>query len=315
MTQRSPDMNCSVARALGQVGDTWTFLVLRAAFLGKRRFSEIQGSLGISRNRLSERLSHMVESGLLKEAPYSGARFEYRLTPKSLDLFPALVLLNAWGERWLPGEPSATVALRHRCGRPFDPRAVCTACGKRVKPSEVRYVDGPGAGRSQNASVRRTRRSTVTAAFQGEQDSPLARALSVVGDKWAFLLLRELFFGATRFEEFLSHIGAARNILTDRLNRLLTNGVIKREPYQTNPIRYDYKLSASGLALYDPIVALIHWGDTWLAESHGKPLKLMHTRCDHEFSPSLVCGHCGDSVSVHDVTPLSAPIAEHSLDR
>lgn len=303
MIPRSPEMNCSVARALELVGDTWTFLILFAAFHGQTRFSEIQASLGISRNRLSERLSHLVKSGLLKEAAYSETRFEYRPTAKAHDFFPATIMLMAWSERWLPGERNAPSVLIHKCGRPLDPVTVCNICGGELKASGVRYENGPGAGFTASKSSRRTRRSTSAGIFQQRQDSALARALAAVGDRWSFLLLRELFFGATRFEEFLSHLGVARNILTERLKQLLAHGVIRRVPYQTNPVRYDYKLSASGQALYQPILALIHWGDTRLAGKKGKPLNLIHRDCGHEFSPRVVCRHCGKAILARDVTP------------
>lgn len=306
MIQRSPDMNCSVASALDLVGDTWTFLILCAAFAGRRRFSEMQSALGISRNRLSERLSHLVESGMLKEAAYSESRFEYRLSAKAHDLFPAMVLLMAWSERCLPGGLDRPPPFLHQCGRSLDLAVVCDACGGELKASGVRYADGPGAGFSQRRSMRQTRRSASAGVLQRRQDSALARALAAVGDRWSFLLLRELFFGATRFEEFLSHLGVARNILTERLKQLVAHGVIRRVPYQNNPIRYDYKLSASGQALYKPILALIQWGDTRLAGKRGKPLRLIHRDCGREFSPRIVCIHCGKDVKFRDVKPVIA---------
>src|ERR1700736_954405 len=90
--------NCSIARALELVGERWTILILRDAFLGTRRFDEFQRSLGIARNVLQSRLERLVEAGILRRDPYQERprRFEYRLTAKGVDLWPVIVAMLKW---------------------------------------------------------------------------------------------------------------------------------------------------------------------------------------------------------------------------
>src|SRR3954462_7637079 len=94
---------CSVARALEVVGERWTLLVLRDAFLGVRRFDDFQRSLGVARNILQARLERLVDEGLLERQPYQERppRYEYRLTEKGIELWPAIVALMKWGDRYL----------------------------------------------------------------------------------------------------------------------------------------------------------------------------------------------------------------------
>src|SRR5207249_8142736 len=97
------DMTCSVARALSVVGDRWTLLVLRDAFLGVRRFEDFHTDLGTTRHRLADRLRKLVDHGVLERVPYADRprRFEYRLTEKGRDLYPVVVSLTRWGDRWI----------------------------------------------------------------------------------------------------------------------------------------------------------------------------------------------------------------------
>jgi len=138
---------CSVASTLEVVGERWTLLVLRDAFLGVRRFDDFQRSLGVARNVLQSRLERLVEEGVLERRLYQErpARHEYRLTEKGIDLWPVLVALMNWGDRhaYSDGPP---VVLEHRdCGGAVDDRRTCTRCGAPVDARSVRPRPGPGA--------------------------------------------------------------------------------------------------------------------------------------------------------------------------
>jgi DNA-binding HxlR family transcriptional regulator len=141
------DQNCSIAHALEAVGERWTLLILRDAFLGTRRFDDFQRNLGIARNVLQSRLEHLVEAGILRRERYQERpeRFEYRLTRKGVDLWPVLVSLMKWGDRHAaPGGPP--VILRHvGCGGEADDRRICERCGKLLEADEVAPELGPGA--------------------------------------------------------------------------------------------------------------------------------------------------------------------------
>ena len=139
-------LNCSIARSLEIVGEWWTLLVLRDVFLGLRRFDDIQRDLGISRNILSDRLSTLLDHGILERRRYQEhpERFEYRLTEKGIDLYPVLVALLRWGDRWeSPDGPP--LRLEHRsCGHDSEAVMVCGHCGEPLDAREVRFRKGPG---------------------------------------------------------------------------------------------------------------------------------------------------------------------------
>lgn len=131
---------CSVARALAVVGERWTLLILRDAFLGTRRFDQFQHNLGITRHRLSERLGKLVEQGVLVRVPYSERplRHEYRLTRKGLALYPVLMSLSRWGDEWMADEQGVPVEYVHRrCGKRTQPVMSCSECGEVLRPEHV----------------------------------------------------------------------------------------------------------------------------------------------------------------------------------
>jgi len=150
------DQNCSVARALEVLGDRWTLLVVRDAFLGVRRFDDFQRSLGIARNVLADRLGRLVEEGVLERRRYQERpeRFEYRLTPKGLDLLPVTMSLMSWGDRYYAPPEGPPRIVRHRaCGGVVDGRMACERCGATVGNGDVRAEPGPGANARVGASA------------------------------------------------------------------------------------------------------------------------------------------------------------------
>ncbi len=139
---------CSVARTLEVIGERWTMLIIRDAFLGLRRFDDIQADLGIARNVLASRLGRLLDSGVLEKIPYQErpARYEYRLTEKGLDLWPLLAELVRWGDRHAPEEQGPPVVFRHRgCGGTLAIAQKCETCGTLVERLEVTVEPGPGA--------------------------------------------------------------------------------------------------------------------------------------------------------------------------
>ncbi|MEM1138835.1 MAG: helix-turn-helix domain-containing protein [Pseudomonadota bacterium] len=132
----------SVAAALDVIGDRWIFLILREAFFGVRRYDDLRKNLGASPNILADRLRRLVEHGILTKVQYSDHRnrFEYRLTDKGLDLYPMIVLLLAWGDKWESGKKGPPLALVHTpCGHVLSPKLICEACGEGVVAQDVRW--------------------------------------------------------------------------------------------------------------------------------------------------------------------------------
>jgi DNA-binding HxlR family transcriptional regulator len=136
--------NCSIARALEVVGERWTLLIIRDAFLGLRRFDEFQQSLGVARNVLTDRLNRLVTEGILERVPYSErpARFEYRLTPKGRELNVALAGLRQWGDRYLSDKPPRV--LRRKADRKPVVAALVPKGSPVLRADDVESV--PGAG-------------------------------------------------------------------------------------------------------------------------------------------------------------------------
>jgi DNA-binding HxlR family transcriptional regulator len=142
------DMNCSIAQCLEIVGEWWSMLIVRDAFLGVTRFDDFQGRLGISRNVLNQRLARLVAEGIFDKVPYQEhpPRHDYRLTAKGRDLWLVLTAMRQWGDRWAPGAGGPAVELLHRsCGERTTLAATCTACGEAAHPRDLASVPGPGA--------------------------------------------------------------------------------------------------------------------------------------------------------------------------
>ncbi|MGH9214579.1 MAG: winged helix-turn-helix transcriptional regulator [Acidimicrobiales bacterium] len=130
----------------------------------------------------------------------------------------------------------------------------------------------------------------------GTSRCSIARALSVVGDRWTLLLLREAFLGVTRFEELRENTGAARHIVAERVTHLVEHGVLDRVPYQDRPPRHEYRLTAKGRALYPVVMTLLAWGDQWMADGQEPSLTVIHDACGATTVPELHCSVCGAPV-------------------
>src|SRR6202035_5813140 len=142
--------NCTIGATVDILGERPTFLVLREAFNGVRRFADMQRRTGMPRQVLSDRLARLVEEGLLRRVPYQESgqrgRYEYRLTEKGLDLYPVLVALMEWGDRYAVGAPGPQVLLEHRdCGEPVQLQMACRAGHVLGSAREVTPLPGPGA--------------------------------------------------------------------------------------------------------------------------------------------------------------------------
>ncbi|MGY1668882.1 winged helix-turn-helix transcriptional regulator [Geodermatophilus sp. SYSU D00696] len=137
----------------------------------------------------------------------------------------------------------------------------------------------------------------------------VAGTLAVVGEKWSLLVLREAFLGVRRFADFQRVLGAPRAVLTDRLNTLVDEGILRRVPYQAQGERqrHEYRLTQKGLDLYPALVALMEWGDRYVAGDGEAPLELRHRDCGERVHLALVCDGGHTLSGARDVRPVSAP--------
>jgi DNA-binding HxlR family transcriptional regulator len=259
----------------------------------------------LPRATLTERLRMLTAQGLLTRVhPADGLlRFEYRLTAMGIDLYPVMLALLSFGDKWLTGSETPPINLIHNvCGCSSCRAAVaCSHCRAEVSVKTVAYRDGSGAGFTPIAGMKRSRRTSDPAVLDRGRPSSVARALKVIGDRWSFMIIREGFFGVCRFDELQSKLGIAPNILADRLNRLVAEGVFHRCKYQSLPQRFEYRFTDKGKDLYGPMLAMLCWGDRWL--SGGKPpLILTHLTCGADFEPAVICDHCREPLKASDMS-------------
>lgn len=128
----------------------------------------------------------------------------------------------------------------------------------------------------------------------------IARTLGVIGERWSLLIVRDAFYGVRRFDDFRADLGIARNVLTDRLNTLVQQGVLERRQYEERPPRYEYVLTEKGAELLPVILVMMRWGDRW--ESDGAPpVTLTHKTCEHRTEPVVVCDHCREELRWREI--------------
>jgi DNA-binding HxlR family transcriptional regulator len=229
-------------------------------------------------------------------------RFDYRLSDQGRDLYSTMLALLQFGDRWLSGNAPPPLQLIHKtCGKESSAQVVCSSCQASVDPHDVQYRRGPGAGmQARDPERKRSRRASDPEVLERVRPCSVARTLQIIGDRWSFLLIREMFFGVRRFDAFQENIGIATNILTDRLQRLTGHGIIQKQAYQVRPERFEYRFTPKGHDLYGPMIVMMRWGDKWL--SSGKPpLLLKHQPCQQDFYAQVVCSECRTELFAGDM--------------
>lgn len=140
-----------------------------------------------------------------------------------------------------------------------------------------------------------------------QQPCSLSRTLSVIGDRWTLLILRDCFLGIRRFDAFERRLGVTRHVLADRLKKLVEAQVLVRVAYQQKPLREEYRLTDKGKDLHPVMLALVHWGDRHMADQRGAPVLHRHKACGQLMRPVTVCSECGEAVGVRDVVVEAGP--------
>ena len=139
------------------------------------------------------------------------------------------------------------------------------------------------------------------------QADSVGRTLSLVGERWTIMILREAFFGVRRYGHFARNLGIPRPTLSLRLRKLVDAGLLDRVLYSTDPDRHEYRLTQAGLDLFPAVIALMRWGDTHLAGPEGPPIVLHHETCGSATHPHLTCDVCGEEIDTRNVTPERGP--------
>src|SRR5437764_13082395 len=139
-----------------------------------------------------------------------------------------------------------------------------------------------------------------------DQVCSIAGALEVVGERWTLLIVRDLFLGVRRFDDLQRDLGIARNVLRDRLNLLVDEGIVRRRRYQERPERFEYVLTEKGVDLWPVVISLIKWGDRYLAPD-GPPRVVRHRECGGEIDDHLSCRRCGTRLWAWDTVSEPGP--------
>jgi DNA-binding HxlR family transcriptional regulator len=289
----------SIYRTVQVVGDAWSWLVMREAVLyDVRRFSQFQSRLGIARSTLTARLRQLTSGGLLTEHPQASGP-EYHPTECGRDFFACLMAAMRWGDRWYFEERSRpTAAIHDGCGQPLEAVLRCDKCHEVISARDV-TARRPGPF-TASPRLGQRRRTPDLSLLERNRTCSIARTLSVMGDHWTSLLIREAFFGARRFDEFQRNLAIAPNILSGRLRRLVEQGILVTAPYGDWPVRHEYRLTEQGLDLYHLPLAMLTWGQRWL-DTDESDIHLTHTICGHELNPALSCARCAAPIARKDI--------------
>ncbi|MCX5528032.1 helix-turn-helix transcriptional regulator [Streptomyces bobili] len=140
----------------------------------------------------------------------------------------------------------------------------------------------------------------------------IARTLEVVGERWTLLIIRDAQLGLRRFEEFQDSLGIARNVLTNRLSKLVDDGLLERACYQERPARYEYRPTKKAEDLLTALLSLMHWGDEHAEDPAGPPRIAGHAGCGGNVRERLVCAGCGQTVTSEAVLLLPGPALTES---
>ena len=293
----------SITRTLNIIGDRWTIIILRDAFLGVTRFRDWQAKNNIARSILTNRLTKLVEVGCFKKVLYQERpkRYEYQLTEMGRSLYPIAVLIWDWENKWFARGDDTPVTLIHKkCGHAVEPVMKCQACDKPVTIRNIAYKDGPGAGYDCQAAPRHQRRSRISSKDKDDV-MMIERAADIIGDRWSNLTLSAAYLGIRRFDDIQNELKIATNILSNRLIHLVESGVLSKVLYSEKPSRYEYRLTDTGRGLFPVMIAMMNWGDEWLSDERGVPFILLHSDCGKESHPKVRCSHCNAVLLSHEV--------------
>lgn len=140
-----------------------------------------------------------------------------------------------------------------------------------------------------------------------DMECSIAQALEIVGEWWTLLIVRDCFLGVRRFDDFVERLGISRNVLTDRLDKLVDAGVLERQTYDDARNRHDYVLTDKGRALWPVITTLREWGDEWITGEGNEPIVIEHRACGQVTHTRIVCDCCGEELHASDVRARRGP--------
>lgn len=298
----------SVVRALGILGDTWTILILRAAFFGTHRFSDWQNDLGIPKAVLSNRLERLMENRILYKRPAQngGKRMEYFLDEAGLELWEPLAAMVRWSRHWYRPEGQQDEAwFQHKtCGCDCDLILSCDICANPLTYHDTFAEDGPGAGLEPRIEAHSRRRAN-SAIRHGEEALGSAEALTLFGDLWAPAIVAAAFRGGQRFNDLVTYLRIPPLVLSMRIKELLAMDVLTRRTVKGSEHYEAFHLTQKGLGLFPYVSMIAKWGDRWRGDDSGVPLVFQHRVCGHNYKPHFRCSACNARVHRADIEFLN----------
>jgi DNA-binding HxlR family transcriptional regulator len=307
--------SCSIWRALEELGDFPTLLILEAIWLGDNRFEAICARTSLTRPLISGRLKSLVAKGYVRRSAYCERplRHEFLFEQKGVDLFPVTMMLLFWERKWSSRRHAPATRITHSaCGHETTPVPRCRHCGETVHAEQIDWEEGPGLGWIVPHHTRRRQQRDRTVIAEGAM--LFVEAAEILGDRWSGLALRSVFTGLHKFDEIQADSAIAPNILSDRLNWLVERGKLKARLYQSRPDRYGYYPTAKALD-YLPILLMLQlWGDRYFGSTEGPPVILRHRPCGSTLELIAGCSECSEALKA-DTVHLAASGPETGAKR
>jgi DNA-binding HxlR family transcriptional regulator len=292
----------AIAVTTGIVGDEWTLWIVQMALnAGFTHYNDWLRAGPISSSVLTARLARLVEIGIFDRIRYTARppRYDYRLTPRGRQMWPILVTMWAWEQRWVDHPERPMPLMRHAgCGCLFAPVVVCNACGEPGSAADVRGRFGPSWSWERSTPSAATRRRARSGSRPHEL---VTQTMAVIGNRWSAALLNSAFLGATRFGEFEQQMGAPPTIVADRLRTFCELGFLDQSPSAQRPDWVTYHLTPKGQAFFPVVAEAVEWGQRWFHSPEGHALEQEHVPCGHEFHPRLICDQCHGRLRGKDV--------------
>lgn len=293
------DVPISLTKSLSVIGDPWTLHILKESFLGTRRFQDFQSRLGIPRQTLILRLRQMVINQLYYKKPVQHRRliFEYRLTPKGVDLYSMILGVWRWHKHWHQTPHHLPEQLIHSsCGHQITPEFVCRSCTGCVKAGELSF-----AARFPNTKFAppATRRTRIVNQYQSKAANEMVTV--IVGDGWSLLVLNAIINRVITFDALQKALGISNNVLSTRIKMLSSLNLLTQNQSTTDKRMIHYDTTPMGKDVYPVIVSLLQWGDRWLAGDNGPADLIKHKPCGSIEGFVMVCDHCNRRLYMEDV--------------
>ncbi len=290
----------SLSRTLDVIGDQWSHLIIKEAFLGMTRFLDFQERLGIPKQTLIVRLTRLTEAAIFYKSPVYNRRllFEYRLTAKGLDLYPMALTVWWWHRQWHLDPKQLPENLYHKtCRQPVIPRIVCRCCREEVQVGSIELQDI--LEEESDRGTEKSRRTRIANELVAQGDAHLAALL--LGDAWNMLILDATMRGISQFHELQADLGISSNVLSARLKPLVQLGVLNVSAGSEDKRIKNYTLTDKSRDIYPVVLTITTWGDQWLAGSKGPPQVFVHKPCGKYATYHMVCGHCDDRIVAGDI--------------